>query len=262
MSSEVTEDSQTRPKNQTVGWQIPSDWLGVTGGISETSDGALAWGRGSVELISANRTKWAERIAIDSSSFVTLEQTHSNRVLCLSAGVSGAGFLEPASRLSNSDGMISADPSTTLATSHADCAPIYFYSKQHRVIGLVHAGWRGTLGGIASEAVRLFATEFTVQPRDLCVAIGPLITTANYPVGDDVAARFAEKFGPGVVARFGDRLHLDIFGSLIIDLLRAGVEQARFVPRPPDTFSDTRWSSYRRDGEQAGGMLAYIRLIS
>lgn len=106
------------------------------------------------------------------------------------------------------------------------------------------------------------SSEFGVNPRDLHVAVGPLITTGSYPVGEDVAEQFVVKFGRGVVVRYGERLHLDVFGSIIVDLLRAGVEQARYVPRPPDTFSDTRWSSYRRDGEQAGGMLAYFRLIS
>ncbi|MBK6765998.1 MAG: polyphenol oxidase family protein [bacterium] len=222
----------------------------------------MAWGRGSVEQIAANRARWADQVGLVSAKCVSLEQTHSSRVLSVSDCESGAGFFDPRTRLVSADGLITDDGSVTLITSHADCAPIYLYGDAPRVIGLVHAGWRGTLGGIASTTVALLARQHHVAPRDLRVAVGPLIATANYPVGDDVARAFTDKYGPGTVVRFGDRLHLDIFASIVIDLLRAGVEQARFIPRPPDTFSNSRWSSYRRDGEQAGGMLAYIRLIS
>lgn len=173
----------------------------------------------------------------------------------------GSGFLNPLTRIPDTDGLFTQDPKIALITSHADCAPIFLFHPESRVVGLIHAGWRGTLAGIASAGASRIQEEFGVLLSDLQVTIGPMITTCNYPVGDDVAELFVDKFGPGVIARYGNRPHLDVFAAIVIDLLRAGVSQARVTVRPPDTFSDPRWSSYRRDGEQAGGMLAYIRLI-
>lgn len=194
-------------------------------------------------------------------SIVTPEQTHGSRVFKVDSTNRNLGFLDPRTRIPDTDGLITQDRSIVLMTSHADCAPIYFFNSKSNVVGLVHAGWRGTLAGIASAVVGRIHEEFGVLASDLQVAIGPMITTCNYPVGEDVAELFVEKFGQGVVAYYNNRPHLDVFAAIVIDLLRAGVSQARVTVRPPDTFSDSRWSSYRRDGEQAGGMLAYIRLL-
>ncbi len=200
-------------------------------------------------------------MALPIESLVTLEQTHGARVNRVDSGHRGSGFLDPKTRIPDTDGLFTNDRNIALITSHADCAPIFFFHPESSVVGLIHAGWRGTLAGIASAGVSRIQEEFGVLPSDLQVAIGPLITTCNYPVGDDVAKLFVDKFGPGVVAHYNNRPHLDVFAAIVIDLLRAGVSQARVTVRPPDTFSDPRWSSYRRDGEQAGGMLAYIRLL-
>jgi copper oxidase (laccase) domain-containing protein len=88
-----------------------------------------------------------------------------------------------------------------------------------------------------------------------------MIATNTYEVGDDVAREFIDKFGPTVVAKLNGKSYLDVFAAIIVDLLGAGVGAARFCPRPPNTYSDPRWSSYRRDGVNAGGMLAYLVLL-
>ncbi len=262
MSSEVLEDTQTQPKNQTQDWALPLDWVGVNGGISETSDGSLGWGRAEQNEICRLRTAWALRVGLKPETCVTLEQTHSAHVLRVDLSQAGSGLLDPATRIPDADGIITDDPSVTLITSHADCAPIFLYAPGSRAIGLIHSGWRGTLSGIAARAVSLMKNELAVLPSDLRVAIGPMIGTRHYAVGEDVAGEFANKFGPNVVATFDGKPHLDIFAAIIVDLMRAGVAFARFCPRPPDTFSDARWSSFRRDGQRAGGMLAYFRLES
>ncbi|MCL4305938.1 polyphenol oxidase family protein [bacterium] len=262
MSSEVIKDTQTQPKNQTQGWALPLDWIGVTGGISETSDGSLGWGRAEQDEICRLRTAWALRVGLKPETCITLEQTHSAHVLRVDQSQVGSGFLNPDTRIPDADGIITNDPSVTLITSHADCAPIFLYDPASRAIGLIHSGWRGTLAGIAARAVSLMKDELAVLPSDLRVAIGPMIGTRNYEVGKDVAGDFAGEFGPSVVATFNGRPHLDIFAAIVIDLLRAGVVCARFCQRPPDTYNDRRWSSFRRDGQLAGGMLAYFRIES
>lgn len=249
-------------KKQTKAWSVPPQWVGVSGGISTTSSGALAWGRGSVPEIAKNRLDWAEKADFIIGFAVSLEQVHGTRVVEVTAANGGAGFLDPATRISATDGLFTRDPNVVLLTSHADCAPVFLYHPQARSIGLIHAGWRGTLAGIAASAVATQCRAHDLRPCDLLVAIGPTIGTVNYPVGEDVAAKFVAKFGPNVVTRYAGRPHLDVYAALIVDLLRAGVTDARNCPRPPDTFANPIWSSYRRDGERAGGMLAYFNLTS
>ncbi len=257
----MPEDTQTVTKKQLALWSTPSMWRGVSGGISDVSDGILAWGRASDADVASNRFEWAERSGLEISDCVTLEQVHGAEILAATSNQRGAGIVDPSTRVPATDGLIARDLGLTLVTSHADCAPIFLYAESAGAIGLVHAGWRGTLAGIASKAVVRMCGEYSLDAQSIQVAVGPTITTVNYEVGDDIAELFTAKFGPSVIVKYGGRPHLDVFASIIIDLMRAGVATARFCPRPPDTYSDIRWSSYRRDGERAGGMLAYFKLI-
>lgn len=241
---------------------MPLTWGGVSGGISTTYDGALAWGRGTAAEIAKNRLDWAEKADFIIELTATAEQVHGDQVSPVTEADGGRGFTDPGTRIPATDGLMTCGTRTVLMTSHADCAPLYLYHPQRRAIALVHAGWRGTLAGIGSNAVSAMQREYAVAPEELLVAVGPMISTVNYPVGADVAAQFTEKFGPNVVVKYGDRPHLDVFAALMVDLLRVGVVAARNCPRPPDTFSNPIWSSFRRDGERAGGMLAYFHLSS
>ncbi|MBL0060071.1 MAG: polyphenol oxidase family protein [bacterium] len=256
----MPEDTQTVTKKQSALWTIPPNWEGVSGGISDTSDGILAWGRASVADVASNRIKWTEKLGLVHLEAITLEQVHEARVVKVDRTLCGSGIIDPTTRIPSSDGMITNDPAVLLVTSHADCAPIYLYHPGAKAIGLVHAGWRSTLAGIASIAVGEMSREFSLKPEKIQVSVGPMITTSNYEVGDDVAEKFVSKFGPSIIVKLGGKPHLDVFASIIIDLMRTGVATARFCPRPPDTYSDLRWSSFRRDGERAGGMLAYFKL--
>ncbi|MCB1059070.1 MAG: laccase domain-containing protein [Calditrichaeota bacterium] len=257
----MPEDTQTAPKKQSSLWEIPATWEDVRGGISSTSDGIVAWGRATERDIQINRVRFAESIGIRPESVVTLEQVHGADNVRVFQKDTGSGFLDPATRLPATDGSFTSESGLVLMTSHADCAPIFLYLPSKHAIGLVHAGWRGTLAGIAAGAARKLCREFDANPEDIYIAVGPMISTVSYEVGADVAAEFVREFGETVVAKVQGKSYLDVFAAIIVDLLRAGVKSARFCPRPPNTFSDPRWSSFRRDGDQAGGMLAYFRLL-
>lgn len=256
----MPEDTQTVTKKQSALWTIPSDWIGVRGGISDTSDGILSWGRASVTEVALNRIEWAEKLGLDYKNAVALDQVHEARLIRVTHDLRGSGIVDPTTRIPKTDGSITDDPGLLLITSHADCAPVFLYHPDAKAIGLIHAGWRSTLAGIASKAVSEMCREFSLKPEEIQVSVGPTIATRNYEVGEDVAKMFASKFGPSTIVKYGEKTHLDVFASIIIDLLRAGVATARFCPRPPDTYSDLRWSSFRRDGERAGGMLAYFKI--
>lgn len=256
----MPEDTQTAPKKQSALWRTPALWKGVSGGISDTSAGVLAWGRATDLRVASNRVEWAENSGLDIGSCVALEQVHGFDILAATRTHRGSGMVEKSTRVPATDGLVTNDPEVVLVTSHADCAPIFLYEANAGAIGLVHAGWRGTIAGIASHAVHKLCSKFALKAAQIQVSIGPMISTVHYEVGPEVADLFASKFGPSVIVKYGGKPHLDVFASIIIDLMRAGVATARFCPRPPDTYSDIRWSSYRRDGERAGGMLAYFKI--
>ncbi len=51
------------------------------------------------------------------------------------------------------DGLVTDEPNLPLLIYAADCVPLYFYDPIHHAIGLSHAGWRGTVNGMAKATV-------------------------------------------------------------------------------------------------------------
>ena len=105
----------------------------------------------------------------------------------------GKGILTPQD-YHDIDGLISNVPGMTLATSFADCVPLFFVDPVHQAIGLAHSGWRGTAEKMAVHMVRAMGKEFGSRPQDLYAAIGPSICQECYEVSEDVAEVFQEKF--------------------------------------------------------------------
>ena len=142
----------------------------------------------------------------------------------------------------------------------ADCVPILMADPVAQLAAAVHAGWRGTLKGIVSQAVRALVLE-GADPRRLLVTIGPCIRPCCYEVSEDLLGEFAKAFGP-TVQRPGSRL----------DLALANREHLTSLGIPPSNVDDlgecTRcarkgdmyaYFSHRRSGAAAGRQLSWVR---
>ena len=101
-------------------------------------------------------------------------QTHTNNVVRVDERNKGQGLFR--TRMKDVDGMVTNVPGVALVTYHADCTPVYLYDPVKKAIGMVHAGWRGTVKEIAGAAVRKLQTEFGTDPADLVAMIGPCIS--------------------------------------------------------------------------------------
>ena len=140
----------------------------------------------------------------------------------------------------------------------ADCLPILLADLVGRRVAAVHAGWRGTLRGIARQAVaRLVAAGGRAE--DIVAAIGPGIGGCCYEVGEEVVSAFGPKkashFRPGPRGR----PHLDLRAMNVEQLLEAGL-LARQIANVADCTScrSDLYFSFRRDGPGGGRMINYI----
>jgi len=88
--------------------------------------------------------------------------------------------------LGDGDALISAEPGVLLAIRTADCVPILLADPVRRVVAAVHAGWRGTVAGIAGKTVERMRAEYGTDPTDVLAAIGPSIGPCCFTVGQDV----------------------------------------------------------------------------
>jgi YfiH family protein len=77
----------------------------------------------------------------------------------------------------------------------ADCVPILLHDPIRKVVGIAHAGWRGTVQKTAQAAVLAMQTKYGSRPEDILAAIGPSICVEHYEIGDEVAEQIKSAFG-------------------------------------------------------------------
>jgi hypothetical protein len=153
---------------------------------------------------------------------VTVWQIHSADVVIVNGPVRGRRWAAQA------DSMITDQPDTPLVMRYADCTPIMLYDPSKGVIGTAHAGWRGTVLGVASRTVRAMKQAYGCRPQDIQAAIGPAIGPDRYQVGEEVVQAVANYFGAvdGLIRRdWADgTAYFDLWAANRRDLEWAGVE--------------------------------------
>lgn len=161
------------------------------------------------------------------------------------------------------DGLITNIRGIALSTYHADCVPIYFYDKTNMVIGMAHAGWKGTLNNIAHAMVNNMVKNFKSRPEDIQVALGPSIGVCCYEIGEEVAILFKERYpnNSHILVEKGNKIYLDLWNVNIINLKNAGIRQENIYLSDYCTSCNTDTVySYRKEKGTTNRMLAVISL--
>lgn len=178
--------------------------------------------------------------------YVNLCQIHSDVVVMVSGG-------QTQGVLGEGDALVSRQPGIWMGVRTADCAPVILADPLHQAVGVVHAGWRGTVNLIVSRTLERMAAEFGTRPGDVMAAIGPAIGACCYEVGADVARQFAPWW-----AERAD-LRVDIPATIQRQLTAAGVDPANIGRVGGCTrCSSGRFHSFRRDGAAAGRMVSAV----
>jgi len=92
-----------------------------------------------------NRKLLSLTLGFSVNSFVTSEQVHSSNVTVVRDKKYNLGATDYESSIKGTDAMIAKTPGVCLMVLQADCVPILFYDPNKKVIGIAHAGWKGTL---------------------------------------------------------------------------------------------------------------------
>jgi len=202
----------------------------------DDGDGAGESGRSLVRAILES-----ENVPSDSIRF--LSQVHGTRVV----------ELNDCANAEEADGAVTNTAGVPLVIRVADCVPVYLVEEGGRCAALLHAGWRGTLAGIAREGVHALTQRFGANPERRTAVIGPSAGPERYEVSEEIAARFRDA---GLVAR--GRL-ADLWESNVVQLREAGVPAASIHISGIDTLADSRFYSHRRDAT-GGRNLAILAL--
>ncbi len=162
------------------------------------------------------------------------------------------------------DVLLTDRPGVTLFMRFADCTPILLYDSQRRVVGLVHAGWQGTVKGAARAAIQAMQSRFGSRPQDVWAGIGPAIGPDHYEVGADVVKQVRLAFGENSlnVLRLNERsgrYHFDLWEANRIWLQAAGVQQVEVAGLCTACHVED-WYSHRAEGGRTGRFGALIAL--
>lgn len=247
-----------------------SGWEGVKhglftrqGGVSPAPFNSLNLGGtvgDDVANVRQNHEIMYDALKVDPNKTVTVWMVHGADVVIADKPVYHRRWLALA------DAMITDKPDVTLVMRYADCVPVLAYDPTRGVIGIAHAGWQGTVRGMAFNMIQAMIQAYGCHPMDIKAGIGPCIGPDRYQVGEEVVAAVANHFGtldgdvPLIKRDPNDQTaYLNLWEANRRDLQRAEVEQVEIMGLCTATHSD-EWYSHRAEKGKTGRFGALISL--
>lgn len=204
-----------------------------------------------------NREKFLRYLGLDSSKLIYGKQTHGSRITVIRS-------MPPRLPIAENDGFVTDMPGVALAIFHADCLPVFFYTKDSRAIGIAHAGWRGIIKGIVPRAVQVFKKTYRIKPDSILARLGPAVQACHFEIKDDVLSEFGsyKKF----ILRRGGKIFVDLAGIVVDQLVKTGIKGINITDTGECTFHLPQlYFSYRREKSKKypngrGNMLSCIAI--
>lgn len=224
--------------------------------------------QGSFDAVSARAgpfgvdRRWPALAALDleSRSVRYARQVHGD--VCLDADATAAGGL-----IGTGDALFTRQRARPLAVFTADCVPLIVVDPERPALGVAHAGWRGTVKGIAGRLVAALVERAGARADRLRAAIGPSIGPCCYEVDEPVVGPLRAAFPaaweqwvrPGRPGR-QDRWWLDLWAANAEQLTVAGVPPSAILsPRLCTGCRQDVFFSYRKEG--LAGRLATLAVL-
>ena len=206
--------------------------------------------------VTANRERIFDALGRPRESVYDVWQVHGNDVVCTDAP-------RPFTREHlKADAILTDKPSVTLLMRFADCVPIALYDPHHKVVGLVHSGWPGTVKRAAAAAVEAMKSYYDSDPVELLAGVGPSIGVDHYPVGENVIEAVQTTFGDDASALLqvnGDAIHFDLWTANQLVLEQAGVRRIEIAAICTACHTQD-WYSHRAENGKTGRFGMVINL--
>lgn len=160
------------------------------------------------------------------SRTIFMEQVHGTEVVSCDKDCAGHWVPEV-------DGLVTTEKNLFLCVNTADCVPLFFYEPVNQIIGIAHAGWRGTLGEIGKKVVERLIEKHGGKIENILVGIGPSICGKCYEVDKE---------------RFDRKDYLDLKGINAKILIDAGIKPENIEISPYCTScNNDKFYSYRKN---------------
>lgn len=208
---------------------------GRRGGVSPGPFDSLNLGYSTPDAednVSANRARFLRAAEVEADRVMVARLNHGNEVSVFRkdqpatfpvASLPVRDGSDHRNTFFSTDGVVSDVPNLHFLLTFADCVPLLFHDPVRGVVGVAHAGWRGTAAAIGPRVIATMTRVFGSQPSDIRAGIGPSIGGCCYPVGGHVLASFRQQ-GTEPVVR-DDGVHLDLWTTNERQIRQAGVDQ-------------------------------------
>ena len=216
----------------------------------------------SVENVRQNWKMLATAFNVEVEQFFVVNQVHGDRILIIDNHVGGL-----ISHQSNQyDAIITDQQGLAIGIKTADCVPIMFIDRIKRIVGVAHAGWKGTSLNIAAKVVDTFIKKFSCRVDDITAVIGPSIGPCCYQVDEVVFnSMIGDKnqesfFSPCCIK---GRWMLDLPLANKFQIIGRGISPTNVYATDYCTSCNTDiFFSHRREGGNTGRQLNFIMLTA
>ncbi len=216
--------------------------------------------------VMTNRELLCKTIGVEVDAMTVAQLVQRTHIEVVTSSSRGLDAAEKAQRFVATDGLITNVAEVPLFIFIADCAALSFFDPKRNVIGIGHAGWRGTVGGIARKMVEAMNAAFDCKPADVLVGISPSIGPCCYQVREDVVAAFQEAYPEQADAFFVQQpdgsIHLDMWTALTCQLRSSGIQEEHIELAGVCTACHTDvFYSNRAEGGKTGRFTGMVTLL-
>lgn len=235
------------------------------GGLSESYFSTLNLGlhvNDSITSVIENRQCVADALHFPVESWIGAEQTHKVNIEMVTKEDAGKGSISYEESIKDTDGFFTFDKNILLTLCFADCVPIFFLHEDTGAIGLAHAGWKGTVNGIADGMVKLYQKN-GIEEKEIRVIIGPSICKKCYIVDEPIITLVKNRLGDNGNHLFHqlkeNQFELDLKEVNKTILLQAGILAENIhVTDFCTSCHEKDFFSHRRDNGSTGRMMSFI----
>ncbi|MDZ5470714.1 peptidoglycan editing factor PgeF [Bacillus sp. 31A1R] len=253
------------PSWETVNPHLVVGFTTKNGGVSKEAFSELNLGfhvGDTTDDVRHNRGLLSTQLGISLNCWVGAEQTHEIHIEKVSKSMRGKGSSDYESTFKRTDGFFTKDTGVLLTLCYADCVPIYFYAPKYKAIGIAHAGWKGSVDGIAEEMVKVF-TEEGIPTMDILTVIGPSICEKCYIVDDKVITKVQNRLEPVEKKPYnlisGNQYYLNLQELNKQILIKSGILDKNIqITNFCTSCHKETFFSHRRDKGKTGRMMSFI----
>ena len=134
---------------------------------------SLSWG--DEKKVLENRGGFIQELGLSEAHFITFWLTHSLNVAVVKDRNTGQSISDPKITFPEFDGAVTNQKRVFFLMCSADCLPIIYFDPKQEVIGIAHAGWKGLMGAVHLNILKIMTDEFRSDLGNIRIGLGPSI---------------------------------------------------------------------------------------